>query len=109
VNLPRAAGGESIGSIVTPLKTAGPPNSDREMWAMRSTRTASPGWVCVRIATALHIAPLGRKTPASFPSNSATIAWSRLVVGSSRRCSSATSASAMARRIPGDGLVRVSE
>ena len=56
----------------------------------------------------LHIVPLGRNRPRSWPSSSATRSWRRLTVGSSPRCSSPTSASAMARRMPSVGWVWVS-
>src|SRR5712691_9074877 len=52
--------------------------------------------------------PEGTNSAASFPSNCAAISWRRLTQGSSPKTSSPTSASAMARRIPGEGLVTVS-
>ena len=52
--------------------------------------------------------PEGRKTAASLPSSAATRDWSALTVGSSPRCSSPTSAAAMASRMAALGLVTVS-
>ncbi len=62
-----------------------------------------------RIAIALHIVPEGRNSPASCPSSSATRSCSSFTVGSSWRCSSPTSALAIAARISGPGRVCVSE
>src|SRR5574341_1490010 len=52
--------------------------------------------------------PEGTNSAASFPSTCAAISCRRLTVGSSPNTSSPTSASAMARRIPAEGLVTVS-
>src|SRR5215813_2188864 len=52
--------------------------------------------------------PEGTYSAASFPSNRAVTSWSRLTQGSSPKTSSPTSASTMARRMPGEGLVTVS-
>ena len=52
--------------------------------------------------------PEGTNSAASFPSNWAAISWRRLTQGSSPKTSSPTSASAMAWRMPGEGLVTVS-
>src|SRR5262249_10613096 len=52
--------------------------------------------------------PEGTYSAASFPSNRAVTSWRRLTQGSSPKTSSPTSASAMARRMPGDGFVTVS-
>ena len=49
------------------------------------------------------IVAVGRKTASSCPSSSATRRSSSITVGSSRFCSSPTTASAIARRIPGVG------
>ena len=57
----------------------------------------------------LHSVPVGRNSAASRPRISATRSCSRFVVGSWPRCSSPTSASAIARRIPSVGRVCVSE
>jgi hypothetical protein len=56
----------------------------------------------------LHIVPLGRNSPASCPSSSATRSCSSRVVGSAKRCSSPTSADAIAWRMPSLGRVCVS-
>ena len=61
------------------------------------------------IAISLHIVPEGRKTAASWPSSAATRSSSATVVGSLRRCSSPTSARAIASRIFGVGRVWVAE
>ena len=71
--------------------------------------SSPPGRMCSRNPISLHIVPLGRKTAASNPSRLATRSHSALTVGSSKRCSSPTSASAIARRIAGVGRVCVSE
>src|SRR5215475_15038508 len=52
--------------------------------------------------------PEGTYSAASFPSNWAVTSCKRLTQGSSPKTSSPTSASAMARRMPGEGLVTVS-
>src|SRR4029434_6060985 len=52
--------------------------------------------------------PEGTYSAASFPSNCAVPSWRRLTQGSSPKTSSPTSASAIARRMPGVGLVTVS-
>ena len=65
--------------------------------------------MCSRNAISLHIVPEGRKTAASIQSSSATRSQSKVTCGSSKRCSSPTSASAMALRMAGDGRVCVSE
>jgi hypothetical protein len=65
--------------------------------------------MCSRKPIALHIVPEGRNTAAGLPSNSATRSHSALTVGSSPRCSSPTSAAAIAARIASTGRVWVSE
>ena len=69
---------------------------------------SSPGRVWVRYAISLHMVPDGRNSAASLPSSSATIEQSSRTVGSSLRCSSPTSAFAMASRIAREGRVWVS-
>ena len=69
---------------------------------------SSPRWVWAIRQTWLPIVPEVTKRPASFPNRSAATASRRLTVGSSPKTSSPTSASAMARRISGVGLVTVS-
>ena len=98
----------SIGCIITPECAAGPPDSAMIGWEKRSRITSSPGRVSSRTAIWLHIVPDGRNSAASWPSSSATRSWSAFTVGSSPRCSSATSAEAIARRIPSEGRVCVS-
>src|SRR3954470_1290162 len=99
----------SSGCIITPECAAAPPASAIIGCEKRSRITSSPGRVCRRIAIWLHIVPLGRNSAASWPSSSATRSWRALTVGSSPRCSSATSAVAIARRMPSLGFVWVSE
>ena len=93
---------------MAPASAAGPPASDVMMCAVRSQITSSPGRQCTSSAISLHMEPDGRKTPASLPSIAATRACSALTVGSSPRCSSPTSASAMAWRMAAVGRVTVS-
>ena len=75
---------------------------------VHGTITSSPGRQCTASAISLHMVPDGKKTAVSFCSRSATRRHSAFVVGSSPACSSPTSASAMAARIPALGRVRVS-
>ncbi len=100
--------GPSIARIMTPELAAGPPVSALMMWAVRSAITSSPSRQWTRMAIWLAMVPLGRKTASSLPRSSQTRSRSRLTVGSSIFCSSPTSASAMAFRMPGEGLVLVS-
>ena len=90
------------------LMTAGPAASEVRGWAVSSRMISSPALQCTANAISLHIVPEGRNTAASCPSRAATMSCSRLVVGSSNFCSSPTSASAIAWRIAGEGLVTVS-
>ena len=78
------------------------------MWPRSSMTTSSPGRVWSLTAIWLPIEPVGTKSAASFPSISAARSCRRLTVGSSPYTSSPTSASAIARRIEGVGLVTVS-
>ena len=72
---------------------------------MRSSSTSSPpGRMCSRKAITLHIVPVGRNSPASWPSSSATRSCRAITVGSAKRCSSPTSAAAIASRIAGRRL-----
>ena len=91
-----------------------PPGRPPRSWTgcdVRSRITSSPpGRTCSRNAIALHIVPEGRKSAASLPSSSATRSCSAFTVGSSKRCSSPTSASAIACRIAARGpRLRVAE
>src|SRR5438067_13703784 len=79
------------------------------MWVRSSARITDPGRVCARSATWFAIVAVGRKTAASWPSSSAMRRWSSLTVGSSRTCSSPTSALAIAASMAGVGFVTVSE
>src|SRR5258706_2188631 len=69
---------------------------------------SSPRWQCAISATRLLWVPLGRNSPASIPTISATRACRAFTVGSSPKTSSPTSAAAIAARIPAEGLVTVS-
>jgi hypothetical protein len=100
--------GPSSMRIITPELAAVPPVSALMMWAVLSAITSSPRRQCTRIAAWLHIVPLGMKTASSLPSSSHTFSRRRSTVGSSYFCSSPTSASAMAFRMPGEGFVLVS-
>ena len=62
-----------------------------------------------RLLARSPMVPDATKRPASFPSRAAARSSSALTVGSSPKTSSPTSASAIARRIAGVGLVTVSE
>src|SRR6478609_10509251 len=97
-----------IAFTIAPAKRAAPPPSEILTWALFSITTASPGLICAVNAIRLHIVPEGRKSAASLPVSSATNSCSALTVGSVRNCSSPTSASAIALRIPADGRVAVS-
>jgi len=71
--------------------------------------TSSPGRVRSLIAIWFAIVPLGTNSPASFPSSAAIRSCNKLTDGSSPYWSSPTGASAIARRIAGEGRVTVSE
>ncbi len=107
LNTPRSP---SIAWIISAAFWAGPPASAMIGCALRSSSISSPpGRACSRKAIWLHIVPLGMKTAAWWPSSSATRSSSLRVVGSWPRCSSATSAEAIAARIASVGRVCVSE
>src|SRR5687768_1952224 len=78
------------------------------MWPRSSMTTSSPGRVWSLTAIWLPIEPVGTKSAASFSKSSAARSCRRLTVGSSPYTSSPTSASAIARRMAGVGLVTVS-
>ena len=100
----------SISVMTAPESWAGPPASAISVCVSRPMNIRSPpGRMCRRMAISLHIVPLGRKTAASWPSSAATRSSSARVVGSAARCSSPTSAAAMAARIAAVGRVCVSE
>src|SRR5215217_3207371 len=71
--------------------------------------TSVPGRATNRSASWLAIVPDGTYSAASFPSSAAASDSRRRTVGSSPYASSPTSASAIARRISGVGVVTVSE
>ena len=100
----------SLGSVLyaTPPSADAPPASLRKICALSPMMISSPRPAWVRIETRLPIVPLATKTAASLPNRSAAIASRRLSVGSSPKTSSPSSASAIARRISGEGWVTVS-
>jgi hypothetical protein len=69
---------------------------------------SSPRAQWVSTETRFAMVPLETNRPASFPTRSAAIASSRLIVGSSPNTSSPTSAVAIASRMAGVGRVTVS-
>ena len=76
-----------------------------------TSRSAIVSWPRARWAswaTRLPIAPLATNSPASLPRSEAARSSSSMTVGSSPNTSSPTSASAIARRMAGVGLVTVS-
>src|SRR5947207_10963960 len=79
------------------------------MCAFSSAISSSPGSDSVRRAISFAIVAVGTNTASSWPSSSAARCSSALTVGSSRRCSSPTSAFAIASRMPRLGCVFVSE
>src|SRR3546814_319652 len=98
-----------IVSITHPFTAAAPDVSERSTWPLCSSTIESPGRVWAPTATRLHIVPVGKKIARSLPSSSAIRSCSRLTVGSALRCSSPTSAPAIAARIASVGRVWVSE
>src|SRR3972149_1856840 len=78
------------------------------MCASSPTITSSPRWQWESIAVRLLCCPLVVRGAASFPMTAAASASRRLTVGSSRKTSSPSSASAIALRISGGGSVTVS-
>src|SRR5574340_1011471 len=76
---------------------------------VRSAIRTSPGRESNLRAIWFAMVAVGRKTASSWPRSSATRRSSPRTVGSSRFCSSPTTASAIARRIPSVGCVMVSE
>src|SRR5918993_1027300 len=79
------------------------------MWLSSLARTSVPGGTARRRQIWLPMVPEGTYRAASWPRRSATAPSSRWMVGSSPQTSSPTSAVAMARRMAGVGLVKVSE
>src|SRR5918996_4997593 len=77
---------------------------------VRSSATRRlPGRLSTRSAIWFAIVAVGRNSAASWPRSSAARAWSSLTVGSSRSCSSPTSAAAIAARSSALGRLAVSE
>src|SRR5689334_2767876 len=79
------------------------------MWASASHSTSVAAGASSRRQIWLPMVPLGTYTAASRPNSAATSASRALTDGSSPYTSSPTSASAIARRMPGVGRVSVSE
>src|SRR5215211_8497411 len=79
------------------------------MCAFSSASSSSPGWDRIFSAIWFAIDAVGRYTASSCPSNSAARRSSSSTVGSSRFCSSPTTAAAIAARMPALGRVAVSE
>ncbi len=105
---PRSSPG--IVRYAIPESTAELATSVLATWLVASATTRCPvprKWS--RRPIWLAIVPVGTKSAASFPVTSAARSWRRLTVGSSPNQSSPTSASAIARRIAGDGVVTVSD
>src|SRR3954471_23093437 len=88
---------------------AAPPSSCTMMCAVSSTTSSVPRSPRIASAIWLPIVAVGRETASSCPSSSAPRRSSSSTVGSSRSCSSPTSAFAIASRMAGDGFVTVSE
>ncbi len=101
--------GEEIGRAISPANTAGPPSSERRMCESSSAISSSPGSPRTRKAISLAMVAVGTKTASSCARISAIRDSRSLTVGSSRICSSPTSAAAIAARMPGVGRVAVSD
>ena len=101
--------GEEIGRAISPAKTAGPPSSERRMCESSSAINSSPGSPRTRNAISLAMVAVGTKTASSCARISAIRDSRSLTVGSSRICSSPTSAAAIAARMPAVGRVAVSD
>ena len=106
VNRPATDGN---GRVISPACTAGPPSSAIRMCDSSSAINSSPGSPRTRRAISFAIVAVGTKTESSWPRISAVRRSSSLTVGSSRICSSPTSAFAIASRIACVGFVAVSE
>src|SRR5262249_20848847 len=79
------------------------------MCAVSSTLSSVPRPRRIASAIWFAIVAVGRKTASAWPRKRAARSSSASTVGSSRRCSSPTSAAAIAARISADGFVWVSE
>ena len=103
------SGPAGIGRVVAPTTTAWPPASSKTVCDSASAMISPPrGTWAIRL-TRLPIVPLATKRPASLPVSSAARSSRAMTVGSSPKTSSPSSASAIARRISGEGCVTVSE
>ena len=103
---PRSPGS---GCATSPEWTAGPPASKTSTCVRSSAISSPPRSLWQKSAIWFAIVAVGRKSASSWPSSSAARRWSSLTVGSSRSCSSPTSAAAIAARISAVGFVAVSE
>ncbi len=79
------------------------------MCEFSSASSSWPGSVSTRRAIWFAIVAVGRNTASSWPRSAAARCSSSSTVGSSRFCSSPTTAFAIAWRMPGDGWLSVSE
>ena len=82
--------------MTRPEWTAGPPDSYTMMCEFSSASSSWPGSVSTRSAIWFAIVAVGRKTASSWPSSTAARCSSSSTVGSSRFCSSPTTAFAIA-------------
>src|SRR5688572_27152261 len=71
--------------------------------------TSSPRWQWLIRAARLDCVPVGNSSAASKPNSAAACSCRRLTVGSSPKTSSPSGASIIARRMPAEGRVTVSE
>src|SRR4051812_8418204 len=99
----------SSGRSWMPEFAGAPPDSYRYTCARVAHSTSVPCGAWSPSASWLAIVPDGTNSAASIPKSAAASDCSRLTVGSSPYASSPTSASAIARRISGVGVVTVSD
>ena len=92
-----------------PAMTAWPAPSLLNVWMSAGPMISPPRGTWAMSPTRLPIVPLATSSPASAPRSSAERSSSARTVGSSPNTSSPTSASAIARRMAGEGSVTVSE
>ena len=95
--------------MTSPEWIAGPPASYTSTCVRSSAYSSPPGRLCIRSAIWFAIVAVGRNSATSCPSSAAARSWSAFTVGSSRSCSSPTSAEAIAASISAVGFVAVSE
>ena len=98
-----------ISRMEAPAITAWPAPSLLNVWMAAGPMISPPRGTWAMSPTRLPIVPLATSSPASAPSSSADRSSSALTVGSSPKTSSPTSASAIARRMAGEGSVTVSD